>query len=63
VRAVAEGSSYLSPEIAGAVLKEYRRQSTNPLESLSPREREILQLIAESATNKNIAMRLRAEYR
>lgn len=59
VRAVASGNSYLSPEIAGAVLKEYRRQAADPLDFLSPREREILQLIAEGSTNKTIAARLK----
>ena len=58
VRAVAEGNSYLSPEVAGAVLKDYRRQATSPLDVLSLREREILQLIAEGRTNKDIATRL-----
>ena len=58
VRAVAEGNSYLSPEIAGALLKDYRRLATNPVDLLSPREREILQLIAEGRTNKDIAVQL-----
>lgn len=58
VRAVAEGNSYLSPEVAGAVLKDYRKHATNPLDLLSAREREILQLIAEGRTNKEIAARL-----
>jgi DNA-binding NarL/FixJ family response regulator len=58
VRAVADGNSYLSPEIAGAVLKDYRRLASNPVDLLSPREREILQLIAEGKTNKDIAVQL-----
>ncbi len=55
VRAVAEGKSYLSPEVAGEVLKDYRKHATNPLDLLSSREREVLQLIAEGRTNKEIA--------
>ena len=55
VRAVARGHSYLSPEVSGAILKDYRKHATNPLDILSVREREILQLVAESKTNKEIA--------
>jgi two-component system response regulator NreC len=55
VRAVAEGNSYLSPEVTGALLKDYRKHATTPLDLLSPREREILQSIAEGKTNKDIA--------
>lgn len=55
VRAVAEGNSYLSPEVAGAVLKDYRKHATNPIDLLTSREREVLQLIAEGKTNKEIA--------
>jgi len=58
VRVLAEGNSYLSPEVAGAVLKDYRKHATNPLDLLSAREREILQSIAEGRTNKEIATRL-----
>lgn len=58
IRAVAEGDSYLSPEVAGAVLKDYRRHATNPLDLLSSREREVLQLIAEGKTNKDVAAHL-----
>jgi two-component system response regulator NreC len=55
VRAVAEGNSYLSPEVSGAILKDYRKHVTNSLDLLTSREREVLQLIAEGKTNKDIA--------
>lgn len=58
VRAVAEGNSYLSPEVSSAILKDYRKHATNPMDLLTAREREILQLIAEGNTNKDIANRL-----
>jgi len=58
VRAVAQGNSYLSPEIAGSVLKDYRKHATNPIDLLSSREREVLQLIAEGRTTKEIAASL-----
>jgi DNA-binding NarL/FixJ family response regulator len=37
------------------VLSDYRRHVSDPLDLLSTREREILQLIAEGKTNKDIA--------
>lgn len=55
VRAVAVGQGYLSPEVADAVLDDYRKHVTNPIDLLSTREREVLQMIAESKTNKDIA--------
>ena len=58
VRAVAVGHSYLSPEVSGAILNDYRRHATNPLDLLTSREREVLQHIAEGRTNKEIATNL-----
>lgn len=55
VRAVANGDGYLSPAVSGAVLKEYRRHVTDPVDLLTSREREVLQMIAEGNTNKEIA--------
>ena len=58
VRAVAKGEGYLSPGVSDAVLTDYRRHVTDPLDLLTSREREVLQLIAESKTNKEIATML-----
>jgi len=59
VRAVAGGDGYLSPAVSDAVLSDYRRHVTDPLDLLSSREREILQMIAEGKTNKDIAAALK----
>jgi len=58
VRAVAQGEGYLSPAISDAVLSDYRKHVTDPLDLLSSREREVLQMIAEGQTNKEIATKL-----
>mgnify|MGYP003576759717 CR=1 FL=1 len=60
VSEVARGKSFFSPAIARVMLDNYVRQGTEKdvsdrYESLSQREREIFQLIAETKTNKEIA--------
>jgi DNA-binding NarL/FixJ family response regulator len=55
VRSVARGEGYISPQVSNAVLDDYRRHVTNPIDTLTSREREVLQMLAEGKTNKEIA--------
>lgn len=62
VRLVHQGSSYLSPSIAGIVIDHFVQRSspaqpTAPA-ALSPREREVLQLLAEGHSSKTAAAKL-----
>jgi DNA-binding NarL/FixJ family response regulator len=59
IRSVAKGEAFISPAVADAVLTDYRRHVSNPVDLLTGREREILALIAEGKTNKEIANTLR----
>lgn len=58
VRAVAKGEGYISPAVSEAVLSDYRKHVTNPIDLLTGREREVLQMIAEGKTNKEVAATL-----
>ena len=58
VRSLAKGEGYISPAVSGAVLADYRQHVTDPIDLLTSREREVLQMIAEGQTNKDIAGKL-----
>jgi DNA-binding NarL/FixJ family response regulator len=53
---VAEGGSALDPEVVSHMLK--RKRSDDPLDELTPREREVLGLMAEGRSNKAVAQQL-----
>jgi DNA-binding NarL/FixJ family response regulator len=56
VRRVAEGGSALDPEVVSHMLGRRRRE--DPLDELTPREREVLELMAEGRSNHAIAEQL-----
>ena len=53
---VASGGTALDPEVVSRLVG--RRRGTGPLDELSPREREVLELMAEGRSNHGIAERL-----
>ncbi|MCX5815459.1 MAG: response regulator transcription factor [Proteobacteria bacterium] len=58
VRAVSRNETYLSPGVSKHVIDSYRKRiltDQQPVEQLTPRQREVLQLIAEGRTTKEIA--------
>ena len=59
VNAIMKGDTYLSPAISSHVMSGLSRvgasESESRLESLSPRQREVLQMLAEGRTTKEIA--------
>jgi DNA-binding NarL/FixJ family response regulator len=61
VRAVARGETYLSPAVSKHVIDDYLRRvsgESSPLDRLTQRQRQVLQLIAQGCTTKEIAGRL-----
>ena len=62
IRAALEGRTYLTPQLAGEVLEAMKQGPENagddPIGSLTPRQREVLQLLAEGRSAKEIAASL-----
>ena len=60
IKAVSEGKAFFSPEISKVLAEDYVREinirgAEDSYDLLSPREREILQLLVEGQSNKDIA--------
>jgi len=64
IRTVAKGGSYLSPQVSDRLLNRIQRgdleskQTSSTLEGLSPRELQVLRLVADGKTSKEIAVML-----
>ena len=61
IRAALEGKTYVTPALAGKVFQAMKREpaeSADPVASLTPRQREILQLLAEGRSAKEIGATL-----
>lgn len=66
VLAVARGETYLSPAVSKQVVDDYVGRtggSVDPLEALTPRQRQILQMVAEGHTSKEIAELLQLSFK
>jgi two-component system response regulator NreC len=56
IRQVCSGGVYLSPSVSGVVVQGYLANAERPYDPLTGRERQVLQLIAEGKTTKQIAV-------
>lgn len=56
IREAARGRTYLSPEVSQTVVKAYQDKVGLRPDPLSPRERQVLQLIAEGKSTKEVAV-------
>jgi len=58
IRRVNAGEAFIQPEIASRALRELMHPQAQPLEALSDREREVLVLLAQGLSNRDIAEKL-----
>jgi len=61
IRAALSGKTYLTPQLAGEVLEAMKQapdRAADPIASITPRQREVLQLLAEGRSAKEIASSL-----
>ena len=58
IRDAVRGKMYLSPEVSRAVVEAYQAKEALPMDPLTPRERQVLQLVAEGKTTKEAAATL-----
>jgi DNA-binding NarL/FixJ family response regulator len=67
IRRILAGKTYLSPfftdEVADDVISVYRREKKNPFQELTKREKEILQLVVDGHTSKEMADALGLSHR
>ena len=58
IRAVVRGSKFVSPAMSAKVMERSLGAQSSPKASLTPRELEVMELVAEGLSNKHIGLRL-----
>ena len=58
VRAALQGRTFVAPELAAEIFRTGKKREADPLAAMTPRQREILQLLAEGKSAKEIAAAL-----